>query len=111
MGRPPLRAHQIVGTGLLDLHTLRRLALAARSLSLNSLLYPLSRAWPMGFSWSSLVDAMLEVCTRGGLRKDSQLADDLPAPSKDLAWAPAIDDIVVLSSRTPRGDAEHYETH
>ena len=64
MGRPPLRARDLVATGLLDLKSLRQLAPAARGLNLGSLLYPRSRVWPMGFSWLSFVaqTTMTAVC-------------------------------------------------
>jgi hypothetical protein len=109
MGRPPIRARDLVGTGLLDLESIQRLARAAKGLSLGRLLYPCSRVWPMGFSWSSYIaqTSMLGVCSAAGLEQDRQLADDLPSPLSDLRFGLATDDIVLFDRSTPEACTLH----
>ena len=70
---------------------------------MDTLMYPASLVWPMGFSWSSFIaqSAMLDVCRCAGLTEDLVLCDTLPAPrSLRQAFALATDDIMVFHRGT-----------
>jgi hypothetical protein len=103
MGRPPVRVKSLLATGVLDMADLVALAPAARGFRENSLLYPRSLVWPMGFSWSSYVAqcTMSQVCRIAGLSLDRQLADDLRSPSAAECFGLATDDICMFSRGGP----------
>ena len=49
-------------------------------------LYPISVAWPMGFSWSSCISqaCVVECCRRAGVRNDCFMCMDQPMPLNQL---------------------------
>ena len=69
LARPPTRVSYIVKAGLLSLADLRAFFPSCRGLSLGSQVFPLSRVWPVGLSWSSYVAQrnMEKVCRMGGV--------------------------------------------
>ena len=77
-----------------------------RQLCPHDLVFPVSRVWPMGYSWSSFVaqSVMLDVCRQAGLDSSKILADGRPAP-RDMAEVVALatDDIMAFSRRNSRG--------
>lgn len=64
----------------------------------SSLLYPVSRAWPMGFSWSSCVaqGCVIECCRSAGVQESAFLCLDLPPPMGSEAVGVATDDIFMI---------------
>ena len=63
--------------------------------------FPVSRVWPMGFSWSSYVaqEKLLSFFDTAGLDPGQVLACDVPTPeSFDVAFAAATDDAMFFSN-------------
>ena len=99
MGRPAVSINELVDAGLSS-DELRR-ALPASSACASTWLWPVSRVWGMGFSWSSYVAqiTLLAVCAQGGLGPEHVLSTDGPAPRTfDRAFSLATDDIMLFST-------------
>ena len=104
MGRPSLRVRELVISGGVPLREVRRLC-GDRSLGLHDLVFPLSRVWPMGFSWSSFIaqSTMLSVCRSAGLGPSRVLCDSRPAPRDTReVFALATDDVMHFARRGGR---------
>ena len=101
LGRPPVRVNDLIGTGKVSLYDIRRSGPSLGGVSGSTLLYPRSRVWPMGFSWSSYVaqSTMASVCASAGLCAHWQLADDLMVPTGPTSFGLATDDIIIFSSK------------
>ena len=66
--------------------------------------YPLSKNWPMGFSWSSAVaqGTLLAIAADAGLNEDLVWGPDAPLPrSWELGFALATDDLMIFSDTGP----------
>ena len=76
---------------------MRRHLVGPKRVGMQSFLYPRSRVWPMGFSWSSFIaqSKMLDVCRTAGLGEDRMLALDLRTPDDvSEAFCLAADDVI-----------------
>ena len=105
-GRPSLRVHELIrhcGLPPADLRRLLAPVLASLECSWEDLLrrdpavFPVSRCWPMGFSWSSFVaqSHLLACCHRAGLPETMALADNRPSPlSLTEVFSLATDDVM-----------------
>ena len=70
----------------------------------TDMVFPVSKVWPMGFSWSSFVaqEALLACCTDAGLGPDKVLACDIRTPSSfSEVFAAATDDAMFFSTSGP----------
>jgi len=99
LGRPPVRVQGLLDSGLMTLYDIRRSGPRLGHITPNAWVYPCSRVWPMGFSWSSYIaqSKMSALCATAGLTCDTQLCDDLKAPVSLTRWGLATDDVVLLS--------------
>ncbi len=84
-GRPAIAARDLCRVGQLalsDLDQWRPRRVDARPLQEDSLLYPCSRVWPMGFSWSSTVaqDVSLGLLRHAGFSEEQVLCAAAPPP-------------------------------
>ena len=100
MGRPPVRVRELLSAGLSG-SELRRCCSDPGGMTEGRLVYPASRSWPMGFSWSSYVaqcTMLYGVCRRAGLCVQQILAGDRASPL-DLqnTFALATDDILCFT--------------
>jgi hypothetical protein len=96
-GRPPVLVRDLVRCGGMTLSEIRKCYCGSGRLGLDSKLFPRSRVWPMGFSWSSFIaqSTMLRVCASAGLTRFSMLAADLDTPSDvSEAFSLATDDVI-----------------
>lgn len=104
MGRPAVKRWELLAAGLSE----EQLCLAledgvdpsARSL------WPVSRVWGMGFSWSSYIaqNTLLQVCASAGLGNDKVLSTDGTAPASFAeVFALATDDVMIFSDQGPGG--------
>ncbi|CAE6932940.1 PDE9A [Symbiodinium sp. CCMP2592] len=63
--------------------------------------YPVSRVWPMGFSWSSFVaqEELLGLCNDAQLTEQQVLSCDTATPETfDLVFGAATDDVMIFST-------------
>mmetsp|Transcript_39239 Transcript_39239/g.104782 ORF Transcript_39239/g.104782 Transcript_39239/m.104782 type:complete len:816 (+) Transcript_39239:142-2589(+) len=70
----------------------------------HQVLWPVSRVWPMGFSWSSYVaqETLLELCARSGVTEGQLMSCDLPTPLVfGNVAALATDDAMFFSNAGP----------
>jgi len=100
MGRPAVRIRELLDAGL-SRSELRRYCNEPGGLTAGRLVYPASRAWPMGFSWSSYVaqcTMLYGVCRRAGLQVRQILAGDRASPlDLQCTFALATDDILCFT--------------
>ena len=98
-GRPPVLVGDLTKTGLVTLYDVRHSGPGLGRVTPGSLLFPVSRVWPMGFSWSSFVaqSTMTAVCRTAGLPADAQMSDCSRAPISQTRWGLATDDVCVFS--------------
>jgi hypothetical protein len=108
-GRPSLAVRDLLS--LTDLTWAELLATwtGDGDLTGDSTVFPLSRSWPMGFSWSSFLaqTTLLQCCHRAGFRTSSFLALDTPTPC-DLTAAVALatDDVALFTTLSKKaGDS------
>ena len=97
MGRPPLRVRELIQHAGMSLDGVRKSCKSEHQVFGHTLVFPVSRCWPMGFSWSSCVAqaTMLHICRGAGLRHEGILTDDRPTPSDvSSVHALATDDIM-----------------
>ena len=103
MARPPVTARELVREAGMSYAEIERF-LELQTDASARWLYPVSRVWPMGFSWSSYVaqEKLLSVCADAGLSSDCILAADLPTPQDlSMAFAAATDDVMIFSNAGP----------
>ena len=107
MGRPPLRVRELLEASDADRAELESYLRDGSRLPDHALVYPVSRVWPMGFSWSSFVaqSSMLAVCSKAGLKPSTMLSVDLPTPRRmDETFGLATDDVLLFT----RGHRKDY---
>jgi len=98
-GRPAVKLQAIIDQGM-TLDEIKEHVVGGQPVTSTSWLYPCSRVWPMGFSWSSFIaqSTMLAVCKSAGLTQERALTADRPAPiDLDNTFALATDDILHFS--------------
>ncbi len=112
-GRPSLRVHELIRHSRLPLADLRRLLAPVMAslgcpwdelLRLDPAVFPVSRCWPMGFSWSSFVaqSHLLSCCREAGLSEAMALADNRPSPlSMGEVFSLATDDVMHFTQNDP----------
>ena len=96
-GRSAVYVRDLLETGGVDLAFLQSCFQGAVTLQPHCRVIPVSRVWPMGFSWSSYLaqSTMLQVCREGGLNDESILAEDVDVPCSTCSvHALATDDIL-----------------
>ena len=99
MARPAVRRRELLDAGVSesDLTSFAENCCDAAA----DVLYPVSRAWCMGFGWSSYVTqaAVLGLCTKAGLSDERLLAPERVAPiSVDPVFSVATDDVMIFST-------------
>lgn len=103
MGRPPVSRAELYEIGGLRQAEVDSF-LETGSETRSSILFPVSRVWPMGFSWSSCVaqEKLLAICEASGLDSSCILAADVKTPeSFELVFAAATDDTMIFSDAGP----------
>lgn len=82
-GRHSLKVLDLVATGMIFLDEVRKALGTDRAIDPNLAVFPTSRVWPMGFSWSSWIVqcTMLAACRRAHLRTCQVLAGHTPPPT------------------------------
>jgi hypothetical protein len=102
--RPALRAGELVK--VFDVASTTRLddymIDFGEDITAETLVFPVSMCWPMGFSWSPAVaqDVMLYQTSAIGLSENLMLADDKPSPNAALVkefFAVCTDDVIHFS--------------
>jgi len=107
-GRPPVLVRDLVEYGGMSLKEVQAHCNTTGLVTMRTVLYPRSRVWPMGFSWSSYIaqSFMLSLCHSAGLSKDKMLALELEAPRQsNEVFGVATDD--VLHFCTSAATAKH----
>ncbi|CAE7235717.1 ML5 [Symbiodinium sp. CCMP2592] len=103
MARPPVTARELVQKAGMDYAETER-SLEPQADASARWLYPVSRVWPMGFSWSSYFPQKkllsVCVCVLALAWADCILATDLPTPHS-MAFAAAADDVMLFSNAGP----------
>jgi hypothetical protein len=100
-GRPSVRVSELMAAGM-SLSAIRKKVADPDGISPSSLLFPVSRCWPMGFSWSSFVaqSVLLARCSDAGLAPDMALCMEQPAPLDTReVFGLATDDVFHFTSR------------
>ena len=101
--KPPVQTRDLLALGVVTEEDVRDAlkATGAAKVRLPRRLWPVSRVWPMGFSWSSYVaqEELISVSVESGLSLENILSCDAPAPkSFDEAFALATDDAMFFSN-------------
>ena len=100
MARPPVTTEELAKIGGLT-ESEQAAVLESGESWRDGPYYPVSRVWPMGFSWSSFVaqEELLGICNQAGLSEDCILSCDKITPlSFDVAFAAATDDVMIFST-------------
>lgn len=105
-GQPPVTLRELVKARGRDLECLKALIVDDQNLAANldTLLFPASTVWRMGFSWSSAVaqDCTVSCCSRSGVSESAFLCLEQPVPldQSELCGVATDDAIFIHRSRT-----------
>lgn len=105
MVRPPVHVSELVSIGEMPILEINvRMEAHEITLTSQTCLYPVSRAWPMGFSWYSTIaeSYLLHLCARAGMTEAMVLSSAAPTPAdQSLTFAAATDDVMIFSNSGP----------
>ena len=103
MGRPPVTLQELSEIGGMSAREAASF-MEDGSVMSPECMFPVSKVWPMGFSWSSFVaqEMLLTCCADSGLGHDQVLACDAPTPCDfSQVFAAATDDAMFFSTAGP----------
>jgi hypothetical protein len=106
-GRPHIFVSELLSAGL-SFKCIEKHFVGSDLLSPGCKVYPVSRCWPMGFSWSSYIaqSVLLARCGEAGLSSSISLCIDHPAPlNMSESFGLATDDVFHFTRRG--SDAAH----
>ena len=102
MGRPSVTLQEL--RDIADMSAQEVQSYLEEGSQLSNTVFPVSKVWPMGFSWSSYVaqETLLACCSDAGLGADKVLACDAPTPCDfSEVFAAATDDAMFFSTAGP----------
>ena len=83
-GRPTVTVQELMSVGAMTLEEVQQLSDDGTALTPTSAVYPYSRVWPMGYSWSSAVaqDVSLGLLRHAGSAEEQVVCVEEPPPPR-----------------------------